>query len=92
MGDVISFAEIQAARRRTRARGPEWKNLERSLQLMRINLAAIATELAAAPAADQADLLSRVEKLAAMIGYGMRMLGDLAEGVADDPTIVHRRK
>ncbi len=92
MGEIIRFAEIQEARRKTRARGPERENLERALQFMRINLAAIATEFADAPAAEQYELLSRVEKLAAMIRYGMRMLGDSAEAGIGDPTSVHWRR
>jgi hypothetical protein len=92
MGEIVRFAEIQAARRKIRARGPERENLERALQLMRINLAAIATEFADAPAAEQSELLSRVEKLTAMIRYGMRMLGDSAEPGIDDPASVRWRR
>ncbi len=76
MAEIIDFAEIQKARR-SRARGPERENLERAVQLMRENLAAVAAQLADAPRDERAELLTRVERLAAMIRYGMRMLGEL---------------
>ena len=76
MAEIIDFAEIQEARRKARARIPERENLERAVQIMRENLAAVAAELAEAPREEQAELLTRVERLAAMIRYGMRMLGD----------------
>ena len=78
MAEIIDFAEIQEARRKARARVPERENLERAVQLMRENLAAVAVEMAAAPHDHQAELLTRVERLAAMIRYGMRMLGESA--------------
>jgi len=76
MAEIIKFAEIQEARRKARARGPEREHLERAVQLMRINLASVAAELVDAPLAHQPELLTRVERLAAMIRYGMRMLGE----------------
>jgi len=76
MAEIIKFAEIQEARRKARARGPERENLESAMQLMRINLASVAAELIDAPQTHQAELLTRVERLAAMIRYGMRMLGE----------------
>ncbi len=76
MAEIIDFAEIQEARRKARARIPERENLERAVQLMRENLAVVAADLVDAPREDQAELLTRVERLAAMIRYGMRMLGD----------------
>ena len=76
MAEIIDFAETQEARRKARARIPERENLERAVQIMRENLAAVAAELAEAPHDQQAELLTRVERLAAMIRYGMRMLGD----------------
>jgi anti-sigma-K factor RskA len=76
MAEIIDFAEIQAARRKARARIPERENLERAVKHMRENLAAVAAELAVAPREEQAELLMRIERLTAMIRYGMRMLGD----------------
>lgn len=79
MAEIIDFAEVRAARRKARARGPERESLERAVQLMRENLAAVAAQLAVAPHQEQAELLTRVERLAALIRYGMRMLGDAEE-------------
>jgi uncharacterized membrane-anchored protein len=76
MAEIIDFAEIQEARRKARAGIPERENLERAVQVMRTNLADVAAELADAPREEQAELLTRIERLAAMIRYGMRMLGD----------------
>ena len=76
MAEIVDFEEIQQARRKARARIPERKNLERAVQLMRENLAVVAAELADAPRDEQPGLLTRVERLAAMIRYGMRMLGE----------------
>jgi hypothetical protein len=76
MAEIIDFAEILEARRKARAGVPERENLERAVQVMRENLAA-AAELVDAPPEDQAELLTRIERLASMIRYGMRMLGDL---------------
>jgi hypothetical protein len=85
MAEIIQLAELQEARRKARARGPQRQNLERAVQLMRENLASVAAELAAAPASHQAELLTRVERLAAMIRYGMRMLGQGTDPGLDGP-------
>ncbi|WP_333648729.1 hypothetical protein [Candidatus Binatus sp.] len=79
MAEIIDFAEIQEARRKARVPAPERENLERAVQLMRENLAAVAAELADAPRDEQAELLTRVERLVALIRYGMRMLGEPAD-------------
>jgi hypothetical protein len=89
MAEIIKFAEIQEARRRARARGPERENLERALQVIRENLAAVAAELAHAPRVEQAELITRVERLVAMIRYGMRMLGENPE--LDGPASIRLR-
>jgi hypothetical protein len=89
MAEIIKLAERQEARRKARARGPERENLERAVQLMRENLASVAAELAAAPSTEQAELLTRVERLAAMIRYGMRMLGRGTDPGLDGP-LSHR--
>ena len=80
MAEIIDFAEIQKARRKARERGPDRENLERALELMRENLAAIAAELVHAPQVEQAELITRIERLLAMIRYGMRMLGESDAG------------
>jgi hypothetical protein len=76
MAEIINLAEIQEARRKARARGPERENLERALELMRENLAAVAADLVHAPRVEQVELITRIERLVAMIRYGMRMLGE----------------
>ena len=92
MAEIIDFAEIQKARRKARVQGPERENLERAVQLMRENLATVATELAGAPrAAEQGELLTRIERLAAMIRYGMRMLGEATEAGLDGPASIRSR-
>jgi hypothetical protein len=85
MAEIIDFEEIQQARRKARARIPERESLERALQLMRENLAMVAAQLADAPREDAPELLTRVERLAAMIRYGMRMLGEPASAGIDGP-------
>jgi hypothetical protein len=86
MAQIILFAEIQEARRKSRARNPQHESLERAVQVMRLNLAAAGGELIDAPLSDQPDLLIRIEQLAAMIRYGMRMLGDIHCSPFDDST------
>jgi hypothetical protein len=76
MAEIINLAEIQKARRKARARVPERENLERALELMRENLAAVAADLVHAPQVEHAELITRIERLVAMIRYGMRMLGE----------------
>ena len=83
MAEIIKFAEIQEARRIARARMPERESLERAVQVMRENLAAVAVALVDAPHAEQAELLTRVERLAALIRYGMRMLGETTDAGLD---------
>jgi hypothetical protein len=76
MAEIINLAEIQEARRKARARGPERENLERALGLMRENLAAVASELVNAPQVEHRELIMRIKRLLLMIHYGMRMLGE----------------
>jgi len=54
-----------------------------AVTILRENLAAAAELLEDAPAAEQPGLLDAVERLTAMIRYGMRMLGQ--PGGADAP-------
>ena len=91
MAEIIDFAEIQKARRKARVRGPEREHLERAVQLMRENLAAVAAELADAPHAEQGELLTRVERLVALIRYGMRMLGETTDAGLDGPASIRSR-
>ena len=93
MAEIIDFAEIQEARRKARVRGPERENLERAAQLMRENLAAVAAELAdaVAPRGEQGELLTRVERLAALIRYAMQMLGETTDARLDGPASIRSR-
>ena len=84
MAEIISFAEIQQARRRTRA--PKRASLERALQVLRDNLAVTAQMLADAPRLEQPELLRRVERLTALVRYAMLMLG-AAEAAIDEPAL-----
>ncbi len=79
MAEIIDLAEIQAQRRKSRARAPEREHLERAVEVLKANLAAAANLLVDAPPSDQDELLTRVERLSAMIRYGMRMLGEAAD-------------
>ncbi len=79
MAEIIDLAEIQAQRRRTAARAREREHLERAVKALRLSLAAAAEQLADASPAEQPELLRRVERLAALVRYGMRMLGDSAD-------------
>jgi len=76
MAEIIQLWEFQAARRRAARRLNEHESLERALGIMRENLALAANDLRDAPVAAQPELLDRVEQLATLIRYGMRMLGD----------------
>lgn len=86
MGEVIRLEEIDRERRRTRARVAERAQLERAVAVLRENLATAAGALRDAPsAAVQAELLGRIERLAAMIRYGLRMLGEAPGDGLDGP-------
>ncbi len=91
MAEIIDFAEIQEARRKARVQAPERENLARAVQLMRENLAAVAAELADAPHAAQGELLTRVERLVALIRYGMRTLGETTDAGLDGPASIRSR-
>lgn len=93
MGEVIRLEEIDRERRRIRARVAERAHLERAVALLRENLAAAAEALRNAPETTaQAELLGRVERFAAMIRYGLRMLGEAPGGDGPDgrPSISER--
>ncbi|MGH7932521.1 MAG: hypothetical protein ACREQN_05065 [Candidatus Binataceae bacterium] len=82
MAEIIQLRERQEARRREQRRLAQQHNLEQAVAVLRQNLAAVAAQLRDAPAAAQPELLERVEKLAALIRYGMRMVGrEFAEAI-----------
>jgi hypothetical protein len=93
MGEVIRLEEIDHQRRRSRARRAERAHLERAVALLRENLASAAQALRDAPSASapqtqmQIELLGRIERLTAMIRYGLRMVGDTSGDGLDDPTL-----
>jgi anti-sigma-K factor RskA len=74
MGEVIYLREFANARERAARRASTHRDLDAAVAVMRDNLAAVAERLRCAPAQEQPELLDRVEKLTAMIRYGMRML------------------
>lgn len=79
MGEVIYLLEFQNARERAVRRASTHRDLDTAVAAMRESLAAVADRLRCAPPHEQPELLDRVEKLAAMIRYGMHMLGATPE-------------
>jgi len=70
----------------------ERAHLEGAVALLRENLATVAEALSDAPdAAAQTELLGRIERFAAMIRYGLRMLGEARGDGLDGPSIVAGR-
>ena len=81
MAEIIDLAEIAAERRRHRAaRNPGRHDLERAIAVLEQSLADTARMLPESPRDRHREILDRVERLATMIRYAMRMLGD-----GDDP-------
>jgi hypothetical protein len=76
MAEIIHIREFQEERRRATRRHADHQNLVEAVQLMRDSLADAATELRDAPLCQQPELLDRIERLAAMVRYGLRMIGD----------------
>ena len=79
MGEVIYLREFEKARERAVRRPSTHRDLDTAVAIMRDSLAAVADRLRCAPPHEQPELLDRVEKLAAMIRYGMHMLGATLE-------------
>lgn len=79
MAQIIRFSEIQAARQRGARQARDRESLERAVALLKHSLATAAGLLSEAAGAEQAELLARVERLAAMVRYGLRMLGEVGE-------------
>jgi len=74
VGEIIQLRELQAARDRAKRRHADHAHLESAVAIMRDNLAAVAEQIRSATEAEQSELLDRVEKLVALIRYGMNML------------------
>jgi hypothetical protein len=77
VAEIIQLRQVKAARERSQRRDADHRNLERAVTLVRRSLAAAAQRLEYAPAVEQEELLDRIEKLAAMVRYGMHMIGDI---------------
>lgn len=84
MARIIDFAEVRAARDRARTHAPDRAQLEQAVAVLRQSLAETAAQLADAPADAQPELLQRVERLVALVKYGMRMLGESGDGAPND--------
>ena len=76
MGELIDFAEVRRARIRRSIRRSERESIRAAIDLMQRNLAEVAAWLRDAPAGERDELLTRVERLVAMIRYGTLMLGE----------------
>jgi hypothetical protein len=84
MAEIIHLHDVQAARERARRRAAGSRSLERAAAILRENLAAAAIRLRDATPAEQPELLERVEKLAAMVRYAIRMIdSDSGDGSAE---------
>jgi hypothetical protein len=88
MGEVIRLEEIDRERRRSRARVAERAHLERAIALFRESLASAASALRDEPdAPTQTELLGHIEQFAAMIRYGLRMLGEPPDDGRDGKSV-----
>jgi hypothetical protein len=81
MAEIIELREILADRARAQRRRADHQNLVEAVSLMRENLAVVADLMRSAPEEAQPELLDRVEKLAALIRYGMNIMEDGADDV-----------
>jgi hypothetical protein len=79
VAQIIDFAEIRGARAAQRAAGEERRALEDAVETIRLNLAAVVERLKDASNEERGELLGRMEKLAAMLRYGMLLLSAPAE-------------
>jgi hypothetical protein len=79
VAQIIDFAEIRGAREAQRAAVAERRSLEDAVETIRVNLAAVVERLRDAAGADRAELLGRMEKLSAMLRYGILLLDGASE-------------
>lgn len=87
MAQIIRFSEIQAARQRGDRQARDRESLARAVALLKESLADAAGMLNDASGAEQAELLERVERLATMVRYGLRMLGEIGEDSDRGPAL-----
>lgn len=83
MAEIIQLREFQVARHRAQRRLSQQRSLVHAVAVLRDNLATAAQLLKDAPAIEQPGLLDAVERLTALIRYGMRMIGE--PGAAENP-------
>lgn len=79
MAQIIDFAEIRGAREAQRAADDERRSLEEAVETIRLNLASVVERLKDATGGERAELASRMEKLGAMLRYGILLLDAPAE-------------
>ncbi len=79
MAQIIDFAEIRGAREAQRSAGEERRALEEAVETIRLNLAFVVERLKDAGLEERGELLNRMEKLAAMLRYGMLLLSGQQE-------------
>ena len=82
MAEIIYIREFQEARKRAVRRHADHQSLEQAVHLMRASLADAALELRDAEPAQQPELLDRIERLTAMVRYGLHMVNDDPAGKA----------
>jgi hypothetical protein len=75
VAQIIDFAELRGAREAQRSAGEERRALEEAVETIRLNLAFVVDRLKDADLEERGELLNRMEKLAAMLRYGMLLLG-----------------
>ncbi|MGO9059257.1 MAG: hypothetical protein ACLQU2_17985 [Candidatus Binataceae bacterium] len=74
MAQIIDFAEIRGAREAQRSAGEERRSLEEAVETIRVNLAQVVEGLKDATPHERVELLNRMDKLSAMLRYGIRLL------------------
>jgi len=74
VAQIIDFAEVRGAREAQRSAGEERRSLEGAVETIRVNLANVVDGLKDASASERVELLNRMDKLSAMLRYGIRLL------------------
>ena len=74
MAQIIDFAEIRGAREAQRSAGDERRSLEKAVETIRLNLAHVVDCLKDATDNQRVELLDRMDKLGAILRYGIRLL------------------
>jgi hypothetical protein len=76
MGEIIQLPDVINARRRLAESAARRENLERALEIIRLNVISVLTILKGAPAPERVELLQRAERLIALLQYGTRIFDD----------------